>query len=616
MAKAAEGEQLYVIGVLQRTGRPVGERTFSRMGKKDVCCGHKPEVHRDGPMALAWPSQRPEMFASTSDLVVLLDGWVSFRDPSHRGGPLPRHHEAAAVLEAWAKWGIDLVQHVEGEFTLAVYERSSATLHLITDPNATIPMFWARSKDRVAFASTPAALLELSWVSRELARENLSEYLAFRVMHAPRTLLRDVHRIPAGHRLRSGDESIRVVQYHHPTYAAPDTKPPRTQDVVPELTAAVERAVRRRLLNNADVGVYLSGGVGSTAIVAAARKASRQLRTYTVAFAEEPFPETSFAGRVAQLLGMDHTVITVGSKDVADHFEDAVRAMGHPVGNVSAVLQLQLAQAVRKDTPTALTGDGTDQLFGGSMLQGPAAKLRRAKRFAKLPMVVRAPVSSLLRAADRGHSVRVPPAELPMKNGTGGVHLFNTRQRRSLLLDESLVRPSVREAVLGGYYEQVDTDTLNRVLHAFYMSTLVADTLPRVVCTARSAGLRTSFPLLDGEVVRLAQLLPGSFKVDGVGRADLPTRWLLRAALMGAVPTALVNRPDRGMPRPLDDWLTGPGLLFMEDRFSQLREDPLELFHTTGLEALKRGLGRTPGATQRLWALFILDSWLRQIRAV
>lgn len=600
-----------LLGVIQRSGKPVGERTLQRMSRKLIHTGPVDGVFRDGPAAFAWRGQEVTRFV-TDELFILIDGWVAFRDTT-QDGPDDRAWTAETVATAWQRWGIDLVRYVEGEFVIAVYERRSGVLHVLRDATGTKPVFWARDNDRIAFASDVAPLLELSWVSRTLARDHVAEFLAFRVVHAPRTLLRDVHALPPGHRLRSGESAVRVVRYHTPTYAAPGTAVPREADVVPELTKAVERAVARRLSDGREVGVYLSGGVGSTAIVAAARQASRRLKTFTVAFAEEPYPESPFAGRVASLLGMDHRVITVGSREVADQFDTAVAAMGMPIGNVASVLQLLLAQAAREDVEVVLTGDGTDQLFGGAMLEEPAAKLRRAQRFHALPTAVRGPLSQALATLDRGHSVRVPPADLPLIDGVGGVHLFGERSRRSLLLDESLVRPSVRTEVLRPFYEEVDTDPLNTILHAFYMSSLVADTLPRVEATAAAAGLEIGFPLLDADVQRLAQVLPGGFKVGGLGRADLPTRWLLRAALQGAVPAALVNRPDRGLPRPLDDWLTGAGRLFMEDRFALLREDTLDLFHVTSLEALKRGLGRTPGATQRMWALFVLDAWARRL---
>ncbi|MCB9665852.1 MAG: hypothetical protein H6732_17230 [Alphaproteobacteria bacterium] len=598
-----------LLGIVDLAQGAPNVRSLQRLLRLGVRQGTERGTWRERAVGLAWTGRSTDVCHEDEDLVVLVDGWVRLQ-----GMTQGEEEEGAATLvaRAWRRWGVDLARYADGEFTIAVVERASQVVHLLRDASATRPLFHARAGDRFAFASELAPLLALPWVGRELSRDHLAEYLAFRVVHAPRTLLRDVHQVPAGHRLRFGAEGARVVRWHTPTYAAPGTAVPREQDVVPELTSAIERAVRRRLGGGGDrVGIYLSGGVGSTALVAAARAASRRLRTFTVIFAEEPFPESPFAGRVAQLLGMDHTVVTVGSKDVSDHFDEAVGALGVPCGNVSVILQLLLARHAVTEVDAVLTGDGTDQLFGGNMLVEPAAGIRRAAAVHMLPFPLRRPLLQALGVVGRGKGVRFAPDDWPLANGVGGVHLFDVRGRRSLLLDESLARPDVRTETLRPFYAEVDSDVLNRVLHAFYMSSLVADTLPRVEATAAAAGLQAGFPLLDGDVRRLAQVLPGAFKVQGMGRGDLPTRWLLRTMLRGTLPAALVNRPDRGMPRPLDDWLVGAGRLFLEERFAQLRADPLDLFHTTALEALKRGLGRTHGATQRLWSLLILDAWAR-----
>jgi asparagine synthase (glutamine-hydrolysing) len=603
-----------LMGVVQDTDGPLSDAVLAKMRARAVHRGVADGLWREGGATLAWSGPAP-CTAIDDDFFVLLDGWVSFpgADPKD---PQARLHDAATFAAGWRKWGVDLLRQLEGEFAAAVVERKSGVVHLVRDPCGTRPLYWARTHKRLAFSSDLAPLLELDWVSRELARENLAEYLSFRVVHPPRTLLRDVFSLPAGHRLRSGADAVRVVRWFSPTYAAPGTATPRAQDVVPELTAAVEAAVRRRLRGDANVGVYLSGGVGSTSILAAARAASRKLQTFTVAFADEPSPESPFAGRIAQLLGMDHHTVLVGTKEVADGFDDAVDALGHPIGNISAVLQLHLARATVGKVSTILTGDGTDELFGGRMLEGPAASLARSAAFHRLPNALRAPLDKALAAIGRGDSVREGPETWALSHGVGGLNVYDSRARRSLLLDDLHVRPNVRQEVLRPFYDAVDTDPLNAVLEAFFQSSLVADTLPRVEGTAASVGLDVGYPLLDREVRRIAQVLPGAFKVGGVGRTDLPTRWLLRAALQGAVPAALVNRPDRELPRPLDAWLTGPGRLFLEERFAELRRDPLELFHTTALEALKRGLSKTPGAAQRMWSLLILDAWMRRTGVV
>lgn len=601
-----------LLGVLQANG---ADAALAPMGAA---------MHRPPRQPAAWTGEGAAFLACgrhegrlhvTDELVVLLAGWLEVRDDRDAEPVDPKAHDGARLAKAWERWGVDLVRYVDGEFAAAVYERRSGVLHLLRDAVGSRPLFWARAPGCFAFASEIEPLLTLPWVRRELAREHLAEYLAFRAVHAPRTLLRDVQQLPGGHRLRAAQDGVRVVRTAQPPYAAPGTAVPRVQDVVPEIQAAIERAVKRRLATPERVGLYLSGGVGSSVIVAAIRQAARSIPTFTVAFADEASPETPFAGRVAQLLGMDHHLVTVGTKEVAERFDDAVAAVGQPIGNVASVLQLELAKVAGEHVDVVLTGDGTDQLFGGAMLEGPAAEIRRLAALHRIPSPARRVLRRLLEPLGRGASLQVSPDAWPLRQGIGGVHVFDAQQRSELLLDESLSRPAVRTEVLSAFYDEVDSDVLNRVLHAFFQSTLVADTLPRVEGTAASAGVEPGFPLLDREVRRVAKVLPGGFKVHGLGgRTDLPTRWLLRTTLQGALPAALVNRPDRGLPRPLDTWLVGSGRLFMEERFARLREDPFDLFHTNALEALKRGLGKNPGATQRMWALFILDAWLRRVR--
>lgn len=610
-----------MIGVHHGGGEAVARAQLDAMRSRLVHRGPVHGVHLDGQTGLTWAG--PDACTLVADdLVVVLDGWIAFpeSDPKHPDAP---QRSATALADGWRRWGVDLLPRLEGEFAAVVLERRSGVLHVARDACGTRPVYWARAHRRFAFASDVAPLLELDWVSRELAREQLAEFLSFRVVHAPRTLLRDVAALPAGHRLRVSPDGVRLERWFTPTYAAPGTALPKPGEVVPALNAAIEAAVRRRLrdedapsVSGDGVGVYLSGGAGSTSILAAARSASRKLQTFTVAFADEASPESPFAGRVAGLLGMDHHTVLVGTKDVADAFDGTVTALGHANGNVAAVLQFLLARAASSHVRTVLTGDGTDELFGGRMLEGPAAGLRRSAAFHRLPNAVRASLLQALSAIGRGDSVREGPHTWGLAHGVGGAEVFDDRQIRTLMLEDAHSKPGVRARVLRPFYEAVDTDPLNRVLEAFFQSSLVSDTIPRVDGTAASAGLSVGYPLLDREVRRIAQVLPGAFKVRGVGRTDMPTRWLLRAALQGVVPAALVNRPDREMPRPLDDWLTGPGRLFLEERFAELRRDPLELFHTTALEALKRGLQRTPGAAQRMWALLLLDAWIKQVRAI
>jgi len=384
---------------------------------------------------------------------------------------------------------------------------------------------------------------------------------------------------------------------------------PREGDVIDALQEAVSRAVRRRVSGGIDTALFLSGGLGSTVIAAAARERFLSIPSYSVAFADDPHPEAPFAGRVAGLLGLEHRQVLMGTVDVAQSFAATVSALGHPIGNPASISQLALAGAVSERAKVALSGDGGEELFGGRWLSRLGRGLRVAAGFSRLPSPVRSPLSRVLRQSRAGRQIATPPGRYILELGIGGSDLYSAEERRRLLRDDRWVRPDVRREVLRPFIGGLDTDPVNLALHGYLRSWLTEADLARADRTSAAVGLDVRFPLLDREVLESAAALPGSFKLRRVG-GSVHTRWPLRALLSGVLPSALLNRPKRGLPKPLDSWLVGPGRLFMEERLARLKRDPRGLFRPEALDELKRGLNRSSGAGIRLWALFILDEWL------
>lgn len=572
-------------------------------------------VFVDGPAALghrrrAVVATRSRQPLVTDDLVVMMDGWIydHLKVALAAGESRTDLTDVEALALAWRRWGTGLVNHLDGAFAAALWERNTRTLHLVRDRMGIRPLFWSRSGDRLAFASELPALLAVPWVSRDLDGRSLSEYLSFRVVHAPRTLLRAVKQVEPAHWLRFRQDGVDTRAYWQVPYAPPGTRAPSTGSVIPELQGLIEQSVRRRLADGAPAAVYLSGGLGSTAIAAAARSLDRPLPSWTIGFADDPNPETPFAGRVASLLGLEHQEVIVGTPDLAESFDRTVRALGHPVGSPAALLQLLLADRVGRDARVVLSGDGGEELFGGRMLDAATRGLRRTTLISRLPRAARGPASHLL--------TRRNPVDHPSLYGLalelGGSNLFTTEDRRALLADADLVRPWVRHEVLVRFYEDLETDPVNSVLHAFLCSWLREESLTRADRTGAATGLDVRFPLLDRDVVEAAARLPGAFKVRRRG-GNLRTRWPLRAVLHGVLPPSLVNRPKRGLPAPLDAWLAGPGRLFMVERVRRLKDR--DLFRPDAIADLQHRVARVPGAGLQLWALFLLDGWLDAVES-
>jgi asparagine synthase (glutamine-hydrolysing) len=547
------------------------------------------------------------------DFVVMMDGIIyDHREVAQHAGEADRVTDTQALLAAWRRWGPDLVKFIDGAFAAAIWDRREQTLHLVRDRLGIRPMFWARTGRQFAFASELPALLRVPWVSRELALENLAEYLSFRVVHPPRTLLRDIHQLEPAHWLRCSADGVANRRYWMLHYAPPGTPRPREGEVIPALQQAMDRAVKRRLDDGATTALYFSGGIGSTAIAAAARHLNRPLPTFTIAFDDDPHPETPFAGRIASLLGMEHHEVRIGSADLADSFDPLVAALGEPVGNPAALYQLHLARAARVRARVVLTGDGAEELFGGRSLDDLAQAIRLARMVAGMPGVARKALVTGLRAMGRGRRIERPLARYGLDHGFGGVDLFGTDERAALLADPTLAGPDVRRDVLTPFYDGLDTDPFNAVLAAFLASRLSTEGLTRSDRTAATMGLDVRYPLLDREVVTMAAALPGRFKYRR-SSGSVHTRWPLRALLEGALPTPLINRPKRGMPSPVT-WLGHEGRLFLEDRTRRLVANPRGLWRPDAILELKAKV-QHPSSALRLWSLFMLQGWLNWLDA-
>ncbi|MEO0602958.1 MAG: asparagine synthase-related protein, partial [Myxococcota bacterium] len=456
-----------MAGIVHFQGDPPDPAELERVLARQAHRATSPEAtdpFAEGPALLG-----PEGWVSP-DRVVMVDGVLW--GPSLDDVETPT---SAQIVDAvFARHGVAGLDRLEGEFALAVWDRKLGELVLARDALGTRPLFWSDRGGRLAFASELRALLEVSWIPRELDRSRLAEYLSFQVVHAPRTLVRGVKQVDAGNVVvaRGGDRRVERYWWYH--YAPLGTPRPSDAEVVETLQRAVDQAVARRVSRARPTGLYLSGGLGSSAIAAAAREQYLQLPSFTVGFADDPYPEAPFAGRVATLMGLEHHEIVVGTAELAGAFDATVATLGHPVGHPAAVLQHVLAREARSHVEIVLSGNGSEALFGGRQLDGLMRDLRLAGWFQQLPKPLRDPLARWIGRSPEGRRYVTPPTEYALELGIGGASLFSTDERTRLLRDEGLVRPGIRRRVLEPWYADLktQTDPLNLVLHGLLRSSL------------------------------------------------------------------------------------------------------------------------------------------------
>lgn len=528
-------------------------------------------------------------------------------------GAPPDLRDAARLAVALDRGGPSGLAELDGVFAFASWDEGRQTLTLARDAFGVRPLFWARQGTRVAFASEIPALLRLPWLGAVLASENLSEYLSFRYTHAPRTLLQDIFEVPAGHAVSLRRGETRILRWYTPPAPPPEAPLPDERDTSRRVDAALRRAVGRALGADPAVGVLLSGGLDSSAILYHARAQGRPVSAFTVALAGDPADESPFAGRVARVLGAEHHLVRLESREIIEAIGACTNTMGQPLPTAAAVLQSLSYREAAQHLPVLLSGDGGDELLGGRRLDQVAYRLRLARVLGRLPPGLRALGMMGARLAKRS-DLTAGQRRFGLSQRIGGSAVFDATARRALLRDPGLVHSGLRSALLGPLYDEIESDPLNEILHVWQRGWLAQDSLARSDRMAANAGLEVRYPLLDREFASLCLSLPGEAKVSPSGLRYRP-KWPLRQAMEGRIPPNILHRPKRAAPAPLDQWLRSAGAGFLAEGIAALTADPEGPFHRA--EILRLADEHRAGIANhgiKLWTLLLFDVWRSGLR--
>lgn len=555
----------------------------------------------EGPMVLAHRAFQARRGGAREphqhgDLVVCLDGRLY-------GG------DVTTLAAAWAARGSACLSELDGDFALVVWDVRKQVLWLARDATGTRPLYRAQRGGRHAFASELPPLLGLPWVSRDLATDHIAEFLSFRYVHAPRTLFRDVQAVPPGHVVRIDAHGERTERWWRPRWSPPGAPPPKDADVVEQVDKALGAAVSRRAHADEDVAVLLSGGLDSSAMLWHLSQGGRTVPTYTIALADDLVDESSFAARVAKVMGAEHRVVRVTNDDLVDHIHACTRMMGHPLPGAAAVLQHLLFKAIRPDARIVLSGDGGDEVLAGRGMDQVAQRLRGARLLGNATGPLSGTVKGL--AGRLGlRDLAASAVHFGRDRNIGGSRVFHSAERVEILRDPGMVRPGIRRLVLDPLYQEVDSDPINAILHVWQRGWLPEDSLSRSDRMAAHAGVEVRYPMLDREFMRLTAGLPGPVKVHPV-RLGWVTKWPLRQAMLDRMPDrAYVRRPKRSLPNPLDRWLRDQGRGFLRDAVEGLLADPTALFAPSAVRRLMaEHLEGKANHGLKLWTLTLFHAW-------
>jgi len=510
------------------------------------------------------------------------------REASAWGYPFRSHGDIETIVPFYERFGADAVARLEGMFGLAVWDDTRRRLVLARDRAGEKPLFWTEVDSELRFASEIQALLEFPDQSRRLNRKALLLYHALGYVPAPYTMFDGIHKLPPASLLIAEGERIEIRPYWSAAEAASRASTLSLEDT-PGLRDTLLRAVKRELMSDVPLGVFTSGGLDSSLLVAAAARAipGERIHTYAVRFTESGYDESAYAEAVTHEIASVHHVVTADDESLGRALDVVSRSLAEPLGDPAVLPTWLLAEAARENVKVILSGEGADELFGGYPTY---LGHKFAERWQRVPGPLR-------------HAVRWAVNRWPSSTGKMTLEYmlkqFLSASERPWLERHLtwLGAMTIDDGVIAELACKLDRfphdDPLNRVMWFDFLTYLPDDLLVKVDRATMLASVEARAPFLDREVMELVLPGPSRFKVRG-----LTTKAILKEAARGLVPAAVIDRRKRGLSVPVARWLN-TGLAPLADR---LLDTPLLAEHRTG----RRNHART------LWPQLMLALWTEQ----
>ena len=480
-----------------------------------------------------------------------------------RGHRFASHHSDTEVLvHGWEEWGDGLPLRLNGMFAFAIYDRRQDCLFLARDRFGEKPLYYAAAPGFLAFASELTALTHHPAVSRSLDQRALQKLFAYGYIPAPHALFEGCRKLPAGHWLRYGISSGKLdVRAYWTFRLEPDEGLVEKEEprIVEELSELLVQAARRRQMSDVPLGVFLSGGLDSSLVLAAlaTNQSGSSLATFTIGFTEPSFDESPFARAVADHIGSRHHERRLDMAYARDLIPSVLAALDEPLGDASILPTSMLSAFAREKVTVALSGDGGDELFAGYdpfLALGPAAAYSRLmpawghkglRRLADLMPISQAnmgldfKVRRSLMGLSYPESVRLPVWMAPLEP-RDLAELFETPVRVEEVYDEAIAL----------WDHGSGRNTIDRALEFFTTFYLQNDILMKVDRASMMHSLETRAVFLDNDLVDFCRRLPNRFKLRNGDR-----KYLLKKVARRLLPKAIVDRKKKGFGIPLASWL-------------------------------------------------------------
>ena len=520
-----------------------------------------------------------------------------------KGYSFQSRSDTEVLLNAYGLWGRDCLYHLRGIFAFAIWDSHSSSLFLARDPMGVKPLYYSEQGRHFLFASEIRTLLRTGLVPRKLDRTALASYLSFGSIYEPTTAIAGASALRAGHCLTWKAGKVSVERY----WSVPAvTAGLNLHEAAQQTAESVDESVHMQTVSDVPLGVFLSGGIDSSAITAVLSRSQRP-STFSVVFREQEFSEASASRAIAHHFRTDHHEILCSAEDGLALSQQAVAAMDQPtIDGLNTYLICGVAR--KAGVKVVMSGLGGDELFCGYRTFRSVPRMERFLRFWN-QVPARAAIGNLVLRPSGRSDVHHKVHALATENGHL-VHpyflarsLFTPAQVRTLMRDGAAVDAlfPLREALR----DTAHMDQINRVSYlearCYMLNTLLRDG----DAMSMAHGLELRVPLIDPQLAEKIFMVPGQFKMD----RGTPKPMLVNA-VRSELPDAIVHRKKQGFTFPFEHWLRNEMREDIQQSIAGIAQGPLAGAITTdAVSSVWRNFESGRTSWSRPWSLHILQRW-------
>jgi len=577
-----------------------------RLSIIDIRTGHQPLSNEDGSIWIVFNGEIYNHGELRKDLI-------------SRGHRYRTQSDTETIVHLYEEYGKNCVQYLRGMFAFAIWDRSRRSLFIARDRLGIKPLYYRHQDDTFLFGSEIKTILNYPHVRPEFNRGTLAEYLAFGYIAGEETMYAGINKLLPGHTLilEEDKRALQIEPYWDLNIQSDDGKRPY-EHYVSEYRERLEDCVSSHLMSDVPLGVFLSGGLDSSAVAALTTKIRQEpIQTFSVGYGEQEFSELPYARTVAEHLRSRHHEIHV---NWGDFFQTLPRLIWHedePMVWPSSVALYFVARLAREHVTVVLTGEGSDETLAGytryawTLLNSRMDRVYRSMTPAGLRALLRSaigltPISAAYKRKLEHTFLGRDGASWPSFYFDNFYCAFSASDQDELLTPDA--KESAGDPYAGSmhYWNGSSGDLLHRLLYTD-IKTYLVELLMKQDQMSMAASIESRVPFLDHALVEFTATIPAKYSTKGMAG-----KCILKSAVADLLPEAIMSRKKMGFPTPWEYWLKGPQLDVLEQLLLEPRTLQRRLFRQEILQRLfaeHRSGARDHGS--RIWRLLNLELWLR-----